>query len=117
MSEIFFLIQNNKLKFYQGVGKSSVLELLREDTNWLILPEPVQEWQNYIPQEGVQMNLLGDFYSFPSERSFRLLQTQIFLSLLDRYTHARAHPAPVIVFERSLEVARDVGVQGIVFFK
>jgi Deoxynucleoside kinase len=91
------------------VGKSSVLDALRiSRPQWRILEEPVQEWQSYSPVESININLLGEFYNRPTERAFRVLQTEIFLSLLRRYSYAKTHPAPVVVFERSIEVARDV---------
>jgi deoxyadenosine/deoxycytidine kinase len=92
-----------------GVGKSAVLSLLRDiEPGWAIFPEPVEEWQAYTPQPGIQINFLGDFYAAPCERSFRLLQTQVINSLLRRYTIAENNPGVVTCFERSIRVAKEV---------
>jgi deoxyadenosine/deoxycytidine kinase len=92
-----------------GVGKSSVLTVLGEtQPGWFIFPEPVEQWHSYAPRPGMRINFLNDFYAAPSERSFRLLQTQIINTLLMRYTLAADNPGVVNVFERSIRVAREV---------
>jgi hypothetical protein len=59
-----------------GVGKSSTLASLeRKKPDWLVLHEPVEEWENLRLGEDEEMvNVLRSFYEVPDGANFRLLQ-------------------------------------------
>jgi deoxyadenosine/deoxycytidine kinase len=56
---------------------------------------------------GRRTNLLKAFYDFPSAESATRLQSQVLLTLLERYEELSGH-LPVAVYERSIRAARDV---------
>jgi deoxyadenosine/deoxycytidine kinase len=111
------------------VGKTSVLEAVsRLRPTWKFFPEPVDGWQKRVLSDGRQRNFLKEFYDDPREDNFRLLQvrrrqlwqglilgetfsffqSEILLSLLERYRESGAGAGAVILYERSLKVLREI---------
>jgi hypothetical protein len=95
---------------------------------WDVRSEPIKEWQSVRLPSGESVDLLEAFYNVPSAESFRQLQVNIIggggksshfspfqFSVLHSLANRYLQPVlpeergRVIVFERSLKVAREVG--------
>lgn len=66
-----------------AAGKSSFLHILKEEFNFVVVPEPITKWQNVIKEEDSSQqnggNLLGLFYDDPHRWGYTF-QSYAFLS-------------------------------------
>lgn len=94
-----------------GVGKSTVLELLKQKLNtdrFIFLPEPVDEWTSIKDNNGI--NALQYFYLDPKKYAMSF-QTLAFITRLVQLQKAMdqfEYLEPIIITERSLEEDRYV---------
>jgi len=75
-----------------GSGKSTVLELIRQNLNCTVIPEPIDKWVNL---HG--LNLLEYSYTSPKEHFFTF-QMYVYLTQLEQYHSMRGN---IRIFERS----------------
>jgi Deoxynucleoside kinase len=118
-----------------GVGKSSTLLAIKcLAPLWEVRPEPLEAWERAVMIDGSERNLLRDFYDLRDARASARLevvrrrrrqiirspsrgvchfQSQVVLSLLERYEASSRSSAPVQVYERSIMVSREVFVEAV----
>lgn len=85
-----------------GTGKSTLLKILKRcKPDWVVVPEPVEMWQNVGPEGS---NLLDAFYKDPARYAFSF-QTYCVLTRIEVVTKALKACAgkrtPVVILERS----------------
>jgi deoxyadenosine/deoxycytidine kinase len=89
-----------------GAGKSTIIEHLKHCHNYVVVPEPVDQWATIVDKDGI--SILEHFYNSPKGWAFAF-QMMAYISRLSLLKQTiKDNPTSIIITERSLHTDKYV---------